>query len=231
MSNRPLHLCLLGLFVSASPVAAAENTIVSDDFGADSGRWTYVGAAYRDSVNGYIVLTDTALYAVGQIWLDTAWTQPFKASFRYWTGGGSLSADGLVFMFYKQSGYEPDTGRSLGFSTPPHNSLTPVPGYGVEVDEYPNDWLDPLVPHMSLIQNHSGDHLAWVADSRTDDSAWHTVVVQVDASSVVLNVDDSEVFRWDGAIDSSFARIGFSAANGGGSNFHIIDDVRIEARR
>lgn len=227
MSTAALRLCLLGIFLSSAAPIASASTLVSDDFSADSGRWTYAGMAYRDAARGHVVLTNATGWTYGQLWLDVGRTAPFKATFRYWIGGGS-GADGIVFMFHKQTGYAPDVGGTLGFTLPPHGSLWPVPGYGVEIDGWYNPGWDPSPSHIALIQDRSDRNLAWASDPRTKDSTWHTVEVRVEEAAVTVSVDGAELFHWSGEIDRTFSGIGFSAATGAATNWHLVDDVRIE---
>jgi hypothetical protein len=216
------------LFALAAPHASAST--VSDDFSADSGKWTYAAAAYRDATSGYVVLTQPDQYmTAGQVWLTEGRTGPFKVTFKYFVGGGNWPADGLVFMFNKQTGYEPDVGGTLGFTLPPHGSLTPVPGYGVEVDTFDNYGWEPVSgPHLALVQDTVANNLAWSQDPRAGDGLWHTVVVKVEEAAVTVSVDGVEQFYWAGAIDRTWSGFGFSGATGAGTNWHLIDDVTVE---
>ncbi len=100
------------------PIASADNTI-SDDFHSDSGLWTYYGAAYRDTTNHYVVLTQDTESQWGAIWLNQAIQSDFLLSFSFAMGGGS-GADGLAVEFYAQNNYNANgvnpAGGNLGFS-------------------------------------------------------------------------------------------------------------------
>lgn len=201
---------------------------VSDDFSTDTGLWSYRGTAYRDASNGYVVLTNPIDWSVGQAWLNMPVDRPFAVKFRFQSGGGS-GADGLVFMFYKESDYTPDLGGSLGFTLPPHNSFTPVPGYGIEFDNAYNGWIS--ANHIALIKDSVANHLVAVDDGRTEDFLWHSVEVNVEESAVSVSVDGGQVFSWSGSIDRSYTGMGFTAATGALNNWHIIDDVSVEDLR
>ncbi len=218
---------VFGLTLTLVSGSAGAAVLVSDDFSADSGRWTYVGTATRDP-NGYVVLTDSVGWSLGQIWLDAATTTPFTASFRYLSGGSDWyePADGLVLMFYKNKQYVPDMGGWLGFSEYPVNGPSYVPGYGIEVDNYINEW-DPAGAHIGLIRDCANDHLAYALDGRAADGLWHTIDVSVRASSVSVSVDGAVVFSWSGPMDRSFSAIGLSGATAAAWAHHFVDDVRI----
>lgn len=219
-------ICLkLSLAILLILAGYAHAVAVSDDFSTDSGLWTYKGMAYRDAANGYVVLTSPVYWTMGQLWLNTPVDRPFVAKFRYRAGGGT-GADGFVLMFYKQTGYVPDVGGSLGFTVPPHGSFIPVPGYGIEFDNYYNGWISEN--HIALIKDTVSNHLIAVNDMRTEDFLWHDVAVTVDESSISVSVDGGVVFTWTGSIDRTYAGLGFTAATGALNNWHIIDDVSIQ---
>lgn len=202
---------------------------ISDNFSTDSGIWSYEGSAQRDASNESVILTNaSSLSNWGQIWLNDLRQDPFIVRFRYRAGGGT-GADGLVFMFYKNSDYstEPDYGGSLGFSATPHESLTPVSGYGIEFDNYFNGggYGDPSENHIALIKDHPGNHLKYANDIRTEDYQWHSVEVKVDESNIEVSIDGSQVLSWNGSINRTYGGIGFSAATGASTNWHIIDDI------
>lgn len=194
----------------------------TDDFGSDSGLWTYSGSAAWDNVNGYAVLTSNNSGQAGNIWFNKDILSSFIVEFRYKAGGGS-GADGLTFMFYKNKNYNPGSGGALGFND---NFGRDVPGYGIEFDNW-GSGADPSWNHIALIKDSVGNHLQWVNDPRTEDNTWHTVKVAVDDQSIVVNVDNNKIIDWQGTIDKKYAGFGFSAATGGFTNWHIIDDIKI----
>lgn len=192
---------------------------ISDDFSSDSGLWTSYGSAYRDTTNGYLVLTKNVNNTVGQYWLKQDINGPFIAEFKYKSGGGT-GADGLVFMFYKNKDYTPPgEGGSLGFSGR---------GYGIEFDTYYNsEYHDPNGGHIALINNSINNHLTYYSTNKLEDSKWHDVKVVVGWKSVAVYFDGSKVIDWSGNINRTYKSIGFSAATGGSNNWHFIDDVKI----
>ena len=215
-----LALFTIALFSLAASTASAKT--FRDNFSTDSGLWTYIGDAYRDTKNEYVVLTEPKNDQVGVIWLKEEIRAPFTAKFRYKAGGGT-GADGLVFIFYKDTNYTPNWGGSLGFVDVKRG---PVPGYGIEFDNYYNPF-DPSGNHIALIKDDVGNHIIWVDDARTEDNKWHNVTVEVSVSSVKVILDGGTLFTWSGTLNRTFGGIGFSASTGAGNNWHIIDDVEI----
>jgi hypothetical protein len=194
----------------------------SDNFSADLGMWKYSGSAYRDAVNGYVVLTtNLSTLEVGTIWFNYSFNSSFTASFRYKAGGGS-GGDGFVMMFYKQEKSTLPGGGYLGFSSPSYD----VEGYGVEFDNFQNSW-DPSANHIALIQDNYRNHLISVNDLRTEDNQWHNVNVAVASSSVIVSVDSGEVFSWNGTLDRTYGGFGFAGGTASAKNWAIIDDFSI----
>jgi hypothetical protein len=210
----------------------------SDNFSNDSGLWQYLGSAYRDSTNEYLVLT-TAEYDEGGVAFFNAPIQgPFTANFSYLVGGGNCHGDGFTMFFYKQQYSDVGNGGSLAFS--PNYEI--APGYGIEFDGWQNipqdfqNWGgaqqnpqgDPSAAYIGLIQDFAGNHLAYVNDQRVDDNCWHNVSVVVGESSVNVLVDQGLVLQWTGALNTTYTGFGFSGATGGGGeNFHIIGNFSI----
>jgi hypothetical protein len=146
-------------------------------------------------------------------------------------------------FFYKQKYSTVDSsysGSRLGF-----NSMSVIPGYGIEFDAWQNvPWdfqgiaggqqnppADPSGSHIALIEDYTGNHLMYVNDSRVADNNWHQVTVDVQGSSVSVSIDQSQVLKWSGTLNRTYDGFGFSGATGGvGSNYHIIDDFSITAR-
>lgn len=228
MSKASIRGLLFGFILAISAAGNARaQIIVSDDFSTDTGRWNYFGTATRDP-GGYVVLTRDYRASVGQIWLNSGASRPFQATFKYLSGGAQGSTgDGLVLMFYHASDYSPDLGASLGFTGYPYYGDPPfVPGYGVEVDNCVNAWETAGV-HLGLIEGNTQNHLAYALDPRAADGLWHDVEVNVEAANVTVSIDGVVVFTHAGALDRSFAGLGFSAATAMNSANHFIDDVVI----
>jgi len=213
----------------------------SDDFSTNSGAWQYLGSAYRDPTNNYIVLTDTGYSESGVAFFNYPIQGTFTASFSYKVGGGNCNGDGFTMFFYKQQYSNPACGGDLAFS--PLNQI--APGYGIEFDGWqniPQDFQsiggqinpptgDPSNAYIGLIEDSAGNHLAYVNDARVDDGNWHQVTVDVGVSSVSVYVDQGLVLQWSGVLNRTYSGFGFSGANGEvGDNWHIIGNFSITAQ-
>ena len=203
-------------------IGRSNSNSFSDDFSTDTGSWTYVNSGQR--TNEYIQLTPNTGGQVGQAWYTTAIHDEFVADFDYYIGGGS-GADGLVFMFYKDSVYTPITGGDLGFS-----DGAPVPGYGIEFDTYYNAGFGDINNrHVGLVQDMVDNHLVQYNEPRVRDGQWHHARVIVQGPSVVAFIDDmtSPALSYYGTIDTTFGGMGFSAATGGLTDYHRVDNFRV----
>ena len=187
-----------------------------DDFSSDTSLWTYVGTAYRDEVNEYVVLTEDGINSAGGIiWFSKQTKCPFTIEFKFKIGGDGANADGMVFMFYKTRDYTPGVGGALMFSS----AAIAAPGYGVAFDTWESNTV-------KLLKDLWSNVLIEV-DSSYDDFAWHQVRIVVGLTKISVMLNGEQVFIWQGPIDRSHSNIGFGAATGGLNSWHIIDDVNI----
>jgi hypothetical protein len=185
--------------------------LMRDDFSQNPVNWMFLNASRWTSTEQYLVLTQPGSQRVGVVWLDRNISSPFTAEFRYKVGGGS-GADGFVFMFYKNTDYEPGIGGYLGFLCRPVEKPCPrneAPGYGLEFDSYFNS------------------KEVYVNDSRVEDNQWHNVKLIVKEQNIKVFVDGSETLSWSGSINRSFTGMGFSSGIWGQDNWHIIDDFKL----
>jgi hypothetical protein len=237
---------LISFCTVIQPVMAQENTF-SDDFNSDSGQWCYMGVAFRDTANQYLVLNPDSTMQAGVGYFNTPISGPFTASFRYKSGGG-YSGDDFTMFFYKQQypenidyfdSYGPNAsaGWRGGFNTGSN-----ISGFGIEFDGWQNIPLDfqqltgnqvnppgdPSGNHVALVKDYTGNHLTYVNDPRVSDDVWHNVTVEVKVASVNVFIDQELILQWNGALDRTYSGFGFSGATGQcGSNCHLIDDFSI----
>jgi hypothetical protein len=230
---------------SPSPLPNQTLPQFSDDFSVDSGAWQYLGSAYRDQTNQYLVLTTSSNDQTGVAFFKTPVQDAFTATFDY-----KGSGDGFLFFFYKQQypstieweesyGDNGVAGGRLGF-----NTQSIIPGYGVEFDGWanvasefddivggnPNPSSDPSDSHIALIKDFTGNHLAYVNDQRIFDNAWHQVSIEVQGSSVAVYFDQVLALQWNGVLDRTFDGLGFSGSNGMvEASWHLIDNFSITA--
>ena len=220
--------CLLPFIaVIILPMNACAETY-TDDFNTDSGMWSYVSNAHLDSVNHCVILTENAGQQAGIAWLNPNITTDFDAEFSYKVGPntGYGGGDGFVFMFYKQKGYTPASGGYLGFHDVEDG---PVPGYGIEFDQFNNIGLfNETANHIALIKDSAGNHLATTGiDPRVSDNQWHNVEVEVKAPTITVYLDRTKVLNWSGPINKTFSGVGFSAGTYSAINQHVIDNFTI----
>ena len=233
---------VLYLQPTVQPMSTQQQSTTSffDDFNADSKSWQYLGHAYRDTTNQYLVLTENVDSQGGAVFLNVPVQSPFTASFRYRAGGGILNGDGFCMFFYKQKFDLIGTGGSLGFS-PFHLA---IPGYGIEFDGFKNSVADtpvsvdapmnppdgdPSANHIALIKDATTNHLVYVNDSRTSDYNWHNVTVNVEASSIEVYVDQALVLQWSGEFERTYDGFGFGGGTGHVTGWHLIDDFSISS--
>ena len=211
-------LVAVALGVGLAPSAFA--VTVSDDFGTNSGLWTYTGSAVYDPA-GYARMTVAVDNQIGQAWFVDDLTKPFTAEFSYFSGLGTpQGGDGLVFMFYKDAAYTPGHGGWLAFN-PPDVAATAA-GYGIEMDSFFNsagafnwDSVDGFTGrHIALIEDSVTNHLYGTNIGLLSDDLWHDVVVTVGQNTITATVDGTLVVYWTGTIDRTYGGIGFGAGTG-----------------
>jgi hypothetical protein len=210
--------------------------LLLDDFSQSPVNWRFLNASRWDPERQYMVLTQPGSERVGVTWLKTEnITSPFTAEFRYTVGGGS-GADGFVFMFYKDSDYEPGIGGYLGFQCRPVTKPCPeveAPGYGLEFDSYFNseeayNMGDPSSHHIAILKDSINTHVVYVNDSRVSDNRWHQVKLVVGTSDIVAYVDSAETLRWsEPMVNHTFSGMGFGSGIWGYDDWHIINDFKL----
>ena len=190
-------------------------------------RWSLVGAASHDPLEGWIELTPAAPDQAGAAWLKSpVSTGTFSVSFALRIDGHG-GADGLAFAWH----WGGDThlggaGGALGV----YPGLASVAGYAVELDSFA-DPMDSDGNHVALTPFGSwqqGHQVAAELPEALDDGQWHRVVVSQWAATLRVWVDGE---HWidegpmPAAVDAM--TLGFGAATHASYARHLIDDVRI----
>ena len=210
---------------SGSPPLPGGYALFSDHFTSDSGAWTYLGTAQRDTANHWVVLTQPTNGQAGVLWFnEPSFMLDFNLTFRYKIGGGT-GADGIVAMFFKQDSY---TGPTP--SLPDGGSLAWIgKGYGVEWDTHYNpEWNDPGADYVGLVEDSVGNHLGTTSAIRDDDT-WHTASIQVTLQSMKVYIDSVKVLQWNSELDRTYEGLGFSGATGAQNDWQIITNVSLSA--
>jgi len=217
----------------------------SDNFSSfDFSRWTLSGSAYHAfyDADPKIVLTNASTWLAGSIfynqrvWWGFSRSRPpfnYEISFRFWIGGGT-GADGLAFVMARETSTRPllgGSGGSLGYSGPPAN----LSGLVVEFDTYNSPGIDSSENHVALGWTNLTTLAVNDSVFELEDTGWHSarilfMTIDSDTYNVVVYLDGGPVinhtFDWLNAppIGSGFY-FGFTAATGGATNWHQIDDV------
>lgn len=108
------------------------------------------------------------------------------------------------------------------------NGYGKASGYGVEFDTWLSPDEDPSDNHIALIKDSVHQHLASRDNSEFNNFEWHQVKIDVGRKSVVVALDGMDVLNWRGEIFHNKTHLGFGAATGGNTAWHIIDDVHIK---
>ncbi len=203
----------------------------------DLASWNYEGDARWDSSNNWVELTDTGGYRVGSAFDITTKTvgDAVTIEFQFWMGGGS-GADGFALTALdldRATAYLGSAGGCLGYGYDGGGcgEIKPaLPGWTVEVDTYLNGGWDPTADdHLAFM--FDGDIWgveAWSALPEMEDSAWHTMVVEVADPHVTVSIDGTTYIDQDLSGYFGFpAHVGFSAATGGSTNYHLIDALTV----
>lgn len=213
-----------------------DNLLFSDDFSTDpnfNGLWNIIRYAFDfeneagwDSQEHVLFLTRAVSDKAVAMFANHALTERFwEATFRYKAGGGT-GADGFTFMFYKnQAAYgRPGAGGGLGFIL--HDNI-PVAGYGIEFDNYHNNF-ESSDRHIALIKDNVDNHLTSRNDPRTEDNQWHDARIAFNSGRISVYVDNDRVLEYTiPNVDYTYSGVGFSSATGGEHNNHIIDNFEL----
>src|SRR4030042_2846470 len=81
-----LLLAILDPSVWMGEVKSESSNVLFDDFSSDTGIWEYVGSAYRDTTESYVVLTQPVGFQAGVIFLNSTFKSCLTANFRYKVG-------------------------------------------------------------------------------------------------------------------------------------------------
>lgn len=208
--------------------------LILDDFSSDPSKtWTLLKDAIWNGTAENMVLASTRVGDTGVIWLKKATIEPFTVEFFYYVGGGN-GGNGFVFMFYKDSDYDPGAGRFLGFACRPDEkpcSKINAAGYGVEWDTLYNNSAygvhDPSPSHIALIKDNVNHHLTYVNDTTTKDNDWHRAKIIVKEDALDVYVDKTLVLTWNGSFNRTYSQIGFGASSLVHYDWHIIDSFKI----
>ncbi len=193
----------------------------------DLSTWNFEGSATWDSANSWVQLTDTSAGQGGTAFQTgaTVGADNVSIAFRFYVSGGS-GADGISVTALdttRMTGFVGLTGGGIGYQG--------LPGWSIEVDTYYNgDLGDPTQEdHVSLhFDGSSFGPAAWAALPEMEDGAWHDMEVNVLAPRVTVTIDGVAYIDTDLAEFTNFpAYVGFTAATGSLTNYHLIDALTV----
>lgn len=194
----------------------------------DLESWNFEGSALWDSSNGWVELTaplnnqaGTAFQTSSSVSSDSV-----NIEFDFYVSGGS-GADGISLTAIdvdRMTTFVGGTGGGIGYYG--------LPGWSIEVDTWYNgEHNDPTTAdHVSVhIDGDVNSPLAWATLPEMEDEAWHRAMIDVEGSHMRVWIDDALY------IDQSIAGlvpfdayVGFTAATGGSTNWHLIDALEVE---
>ncbi|UCC45311.1 MAG: T9SS type A sorting domain-containing protein [Candidatus Zixiibacteriota bacterium] len=196
---------------------------LTEDFSTfDSSLFTLYHSTEYDSANAYVVLVGTAIDRMGRLYLNLpVFIDTFRVSFDFFMGGGT-GADGMIFAFTENRDYWGTHGGDLDFV----GSV----GYGVALSTWQNEW-DPSEECIGLVTNGPRDYLDyWIApNGALEGDLWRRLTVENNGGHVKVWLDDT--LRLDHQIvgyEPFVGYFGFTAATGGATNRHLIDNLSIE---
>jgi hypothetical protein len=194
----------------------------------DLESWNFEGSALWDELNGWVELTAPINTQAGTAFQtsSTVSSDAVNIEFDFYVSGGS-GADGISLTAIdvdRMTTFVGGTGGGIGYYG--------LPGWSVEVDTwYNSEHNDPTsADHVSVhIDGNVNDPLAWAALPEMEDGGWHRAIVDVVGSHMRVWID--EVLYIDqtiGGLTPFEAYVGFTAATGGATNWHLIDALEVE---
>jgi hypothetical protein len=236
----------LGLFTY--PQGEEVNPVFKDNFDSDPNEgksWSIYRHADDEECEGYWDEDTKALYLVDSInnlgcaifadyILKTKrWRVGFK--FKVENEGG---ADGIVFMFYKDTGLYKERvisiGGTLGFTVldKEEEDIEEVPGYGIEFDIYHNEYDPTDLEHVAVIKDLACDEEAHLEYEEIEDGLprdeWCKVQIDFDRGKIRVALDGEEVLKYTlKDPDYTHTGVGFAATTGGKNNSFCIDEFQI----
>jgi hypothetical protein len=172
--------------------------------------------------NGFLRLIDLSGSAAGTAWLvERQEASDFEVSFSFQIHGGS-GADGLTFAWLS------DTSTSLVGSTGGYLGAFGLNGYAVEFDTWTNEW-DPGENHVALINPATfSTYASSTAIPELEDTGWHDVTITNTGGTVEVWLNGIQYINYAiPGYSMTDAMMGFTAATGGATNYHDIDDFEI----
>ncbi len=214
-------------YTSTDTVTVCQNEGYVEE-SVDLESWHFEGSALWDSTNGWVQLTDTGTDRAGTAFqtASTVDANNVNIEFSFYVSGGS-GADGFSVTALdttRMTTYVGSTGGGIGYGG--------LPGWSLEVDTWYNaENNDPTAEdHLSLLlDGYMPSPVVSAALPEMEDGAWHTMAVTVYEDWLTVVVDGTTYIDQEVSVLSSFpAYVGFTAATGAATNYHLIDALEVE---
>lgn len=193
----------------------------------DIKTWNFEGSARWDAVNEWVELTDVLMSQAGTAFQTSAtvMSDEVEIEFSFFVSGGS-GADGISLTALDadlMTSFVGTLGGGIGYMG--------LPGWSIEVDTWYNgEYNDPTQQdHVSVhLDGDVSSYVAWAALPEMEDNAWHTMSVLVTGKRMTILIDGvTYVDQKIPSLRTFPAYIGFTAATGGSTNYHLIDSLKV----
>ena len=210
-----------------STVAFCQNEGYTED-SIDLESWNFEGSSLWDAENEWVELTAAVRTQAGTAFQtsSTVSSDSVNIEFDFYVSGGT-GADGISLTaldVHRMTTFVGGTGGGIGY--------VGLPGWSIEVDTWYNREHNDPTPqdHLSVhIDGNVNDPRVWATLPEMEDGAWHRAMIDVAGSHMRVWID--EVLYIDETIDGLEpfeAYVGFTAATGGSTNWHLIDALEVE---
>lgn len=211
--------------VAIDSVGFCQNEGYTED-SLDLASWHFEGTALWDTTNEWVELTGPFTAQAGTAFQTSAavTSDNVVIEFEFYASGGS-GADGISLTALdvdRMTSFVGGSGGGLGYLG--------LPGWSIEIDTYHNGHDPTSEDHLSFhVDGNVGSPAAWVALPDMEDGAWHSAAIAVVGNHVVVAIDGTTYMDTtiDGLLPFS-AYVGFSAATGALTNYHLIDALAVE---
>ena len=194
----------------------------------DLESWHFEGSALWDAANGWVQLTAPLETQAGTAFQTSTTVEADNVviAFSFYASGGS-GADGLSVTALdttRMTTFVGTSGGGIGYGG--------LPGWSVEVDTwYNSDLYDPTTEdHLSvLLDGNAYGPVVSATLPEMEDGAWHSMSVAVTDGWMTVAVDGvTYIDQTVPGLTAFPAYVGFTAATGAATNYHLIDALAVQ---